>query len=230
MFFFLCCAGQALAQQAATVTGTGILQGAFHRYMEVNNEYRQLMDRYEKSQKTIDSCYAVLEVFNRMARGSALPGPERKGLVEFIEKAKNDESGDLHKHLLQFPKASVERMARVVPFKPVYECEFAILLNRKRRADTEAWAQEMAGLANGYYSDEFFNYSFSHSLAVYRKCLPLEHRIDSLVQVFEENKGALPGSFAGYKDLVFQWRMNRKHLRASPARNSLWAYLEQIGE
>lgn len=232
-FFLLCVFSLVLCSsafsQGLNLSANDILSKRFHNYLEHNFEYLQQIRLYEQNQKTIDSCYQLLDKSALTIRNAVkkFKYPVRKKILAIIEAAKNDKSGDIYDGFKTFDDPTMNRIKATIRVPTLYECEIAILKARLRKKKIEAWANELAFIINDYYYPEFVRYELNQKLETYQQLLPIEQNIDKVLVQYRQNP-VLPieQNFDAFKQLVYLWEINARMLRDTDERFELLNYLK----
>ncbi len=216
--------------QNFSIAGKDILEEKFAEYMQTAPEYETQLRIYRQCQKTIDSCYLRLEKSSLTIRNAtqSLSYPVRKKVLEIIEDAKNDRSGDIYEGFKTFDDATMGKIKATIRVATLYECEITILKARLRRKKVEQWADQMASLINEYYYVEFMRYELDKTLETYQQLLPLEQNIDEVTSFFGQN-GYLPieKDQPSYEKLLYLWEINMQILRKTDQRQQTFRYLKE---
>ncbi len=216
--------------QGFRVNADAMLRGEFENYLAHNQEYRQHLQQYAQGQKTIDSCYVMLEKSALTIRNATqkLPYDVRRQVLQIIENAKNDRSGDIYEGFKQFDDPTMNSIKAIIRVPTIYECEIAILKARMRRKKSEEWATALSQLIEQYYYPEFMRGELNYKLATYQTLLPFEQHIDHLLGMFTQTGDLhITENYDALKQLLNAWEMNAHLLRNSDERQELRNFLKE---
>jgi len=219
------------SSQGFDVTAEAILNRKFHPYLEHNAEYLKNLRIYNQHQKSIDSCYVLLEKSSLTIRNAVkkLNYQNRKRVLAIIEAAKNERSGDIYSGFKTFDDPTMNTIKATIRVATIYECEIIILKSRLRKKNIEAWATDLAGVINAYYYPEFVRYELNHELKTYQELLPIEQNIDKVLKRYQQNTSLpIEQDTENFDKLLYLWEVNIRLLRDTDERYELLSYLREM--